>query len=252
MQQEEEKFFGKYRGKVASTKDPLKLGRIQVTVPSLLGEGKLSWAMPSTPYAGKDIGLFTVPPKDSNIWVEFEAGDLDYPIWSGCFWGDGELPEYAQVDQQDQVQVLRTKGMTITLNNAGQHHGLTNGLTIEVESDTVERKLKMIFDGNGVEINNKDETTIKITADIIELNNRGSSTITIAQDNIVSKESAVEVKLTTSTIELTNSPAKIKLTTSNIESAVSQAKVKISPAGVDLQSGGVGKINVGLGNVSIN
>ena len=252
MQQEEEKFLGKYRGKVVNTKDPLKLGRIQVTVPSLFGEGKLSWAMPSTPYAGKDIGFFTVPPKDSNIWVEFEAGDLDYPIWSGCFWGENELPEYAQVEEQDKVQVFRTKGMTITLNNAGRHHGLTNGLTIEVESDTVERKLKMIFDGEGVEINNKDETTIKITADIIELNNRGSSTITIAQDNISSKESSVEVKLTASTIELTNSPSIIKMTTSSVESALSQAKVNISLSGVDIQSGGVGKVNVGLGNVSIN
>jgi uncharacterized protein involved in type VI secretion and phage assembly len=252
MPQEDEKFFGKYRGKVTNTKDELKLGRIQVEVPSLLGEGKRSWAMPCTPYAGADIGFFTVPPVGSNIWVEFEAGDLDRPIWSGCFWSEGELPEYAQVDEQDKVQIFRTAGMTITLNNAGQHHGLTNGLTIEVESKTVDRKLKMIFDGNGIEINNKDETTIKITADIIELNNRGSSKITIAQDNIESKESNVTVTLTGSKIELLNTPSKIELTTSKIESSVSAAKVSISPTGVVAESGGVGKVNVGLGNVSIN
>lgn len=252
MQQEGDRFFGKYRGKVTSTKDPLKLGRIQVEVPSVFADGRLNWAMPCTPYAGKDIGFFTVPPIESNVWVEFEAGNSEYPIWSGCFWGDNELPEYALVEEQDKIQVFRTQGMTITLNNAGQHHGLTNGLTLEVEPDTVDRKLKMIFDGEGIEINNKDETTIKITADIIELNNRGSSTITISQDNIVSKESAVEVKLTASTIELINSPSKIEMTTSSIESAVSQAKVNISFSGVDIQSGGAGKINVGLGNTSIN
>jgi uncharacterized protein involved in type VI secretion and phage assembly len=252
MQQQDDRLFGKYRGKVTSTKDPLKLGRIQVQVPSVFADGRANWAMPCTPYAGKDIGFFTVPPIESNVWIEFEAGNREYPIWSGCFWGDHELPEYALVEEQDKVQIFRTQGMTITLNNAGLHHGLTNGLTIEVESDTVDRKLKMIFDGEGIEINNKDETTIKIRADTIELDNRGSSTITIAQDYILSKESAVEFKQTTSTIELINSPSTIKMTTSNIESAVSQAKVQISFSGVDIQSGGAGKINVGLANTSIN
>jgi len=80
-------FFGKYRGKVAANKDPLNLGRIQVSVPAIFGEGRQSWALPCTPYAGKDVGFFTIPPVDANVWVEFEGGDPDYPIWSGCFWG---------------------------------------------------------------------------------------------------------------------------------------------------------------------
>ena len=85
-------FFGKYRGKVTSSQDPNFLGRIQVSVPAVLGDGKKSWAMPCVPYAGKDIGLFMVPPIGGNIWVEYEGGDPDYPIWGGCFWGKDELP----------------------------------------------------------------------------------------------------------------------------------------------------------------
>lgn len=247
-----QKFFGKYRGKVTSTKDDLKLGRIRVTVPSVLGEGRLSWAMPCVPYAGKDIGFFTVPPVDSNVWVEFEDGDPDYPIWTGCYWGEGELPKYAQVDEQDKVQIFRTAGMTLTLNNLDSNHGLTKGLTVEVESPTVQRKLKLIFNADGVEINNQDETTIKLTADIIELNNRGSSTITIAKDSIQLKESSVEIKLTPSSIELINTPSTIKLTTSNIESTVTPATVNISSSGVDIKSGGLGTINVGLASVNVN
>jgi len=38
------------------------------------------------------VGLFFLPPKGANVWVEFEGGDPDYPIWSGCFWSDGEVP----------------------------------------------------------------------------------------------------------------------------------------------------------------
>lgn len=247
-----QRFYGKYRGKVTGTKDELKLGRIQVTVPAVLGEEKTSWAMPCVPYAGKDIGFFTVPPVGSKIWVEFEDGDPDYPIWTGCYWGQGELPAYAQIDQQDKVQILRTEGMTLTLNNQDNNHGLTKGVTLEVESPTVQRKLKMIFDANGIEINNKDETIIKITADIIELNNRGSSTITIAKDSIQLKESAVEIKMTPNSIELINSPSTIKMTTSNIESAVSAATVNISFSGVELKSGGLGTVNVGLSSVNVN
>ena len=80
-------FYGKYRGKVENNVDPLQQGRVQVTVPAVLGDGRLSWAMPCAPYAGSQVGFFAVPPVGANVWVEFEAGDPDYPIWSGCFWG---------------------------------------------------------------------------------------------------------------------------------------------------------------------
>lgn len=85
-------FFGKYRGTVANNIDPQGLGRVQVSVPDVLGDGTLSWAMPCLPGAGPNVGLFTVPPVGANVWVEFERGDPDYPIWSGGFWNAGDTP----------------------------------------------------------------------------------------------------------------------------------------------------------------
>lgn len=78
------KFFGKYRGKVESNEDPLGLGRVQVSVPSVLGEGTRAWAMPCVPYAGAGVGVFLIPPAQANVWVEFEAGDPAFPIWAGA------------------------------------------------------------------------------------------------------------------------------------------------------------------------
>jgi phage gp45-like len=226
-------FFGKYRGKVATNKDPLHLGRLQVTVPAIYGEGKQNWAMPCTPYAGKDIGFFTIPPVGSNIWVEFEGGDPDYPIWSGCFWGEDQLPQNAKVEEPDKVQVFRTDGITLTLSNLGEN----KGVTLEVESPVVERKLKMIFNANGIEINNKDETTIKITADMIELKNKESSTVTINADMIQQKESSVETKLTANTIDLICNPATIKLAASSgIELNNAPANAKLSSTGINLNT----------------
>ncbi|MGL5804813.1 MAG: phage baseplate assembly protein V, partial [Xenococcaceae cyanobacterium] len=141
-------FFGKYRGKVTSNKDPLHLGRVQVTVPAIYFEGRESWAMPCTPYAGRDIGFFTVPPVDTNIWVEFEGGDPDYPIWTGCFWGENELPQNARVAEPDKVQVFKTYGITITLSNLGEN----KGLSIVVENPVVQKPLKMIFNADGIEV----------------------------------------------------------------------------------------------------
>jgi Type VI secretion system/phage-baseplate injector OB domain len=225
------KFFGKYRGKVANNKDPLNLGRIQVSVAAIFGEGRDSWAMPCTPYAGVDIGFFAIPPVSANVWVEFEEGDPDYPIWSGCFWGENELPQNAKVEEPENVQVFRVKGITFTLSNLGDN----KGLTIEVEDPVVKRPLKMVFNADGIEINNNNQTTIKIKEDVIELKNRDSSTVTIAQDNILIKEGAIEAKLTQNSIELTCSPATMKLSTaSGIELNNSPSNAKISASGIEL------------------
>ena len=55
------KYWGKYRGFVQDRNDPEQLGRIKVTVPSLLRDAITGWAWPAVPYAGKNLGLFFVP-----------------------------------------------------------------------------------------------------------------------------------------------------------------------------------------------
>lgn len=85
-------YFGKYRGEVANALDPQGLGRVQVSVPDVLGEGRMAWAMPCAPWVGPGVGFFAVPPVGAKVWVEFERGDPDYPIWSGGFWGLGDAP----------------------------------------------------------------------------------------------------------------------------------------------------------------
>lgn len=85
-------YHGKYRGTVENPVDFKGMGRVQVSVPDVLGDGTLAWAMPCTPYAGDDVGFFAIPPRGASVWVEFERGDPDYPIWSGCFWEMGQAP----------------------------------------------------------------------------------------------------------------------------------------------------------------
>ena len=93
-----EKFFGKYRGTVLNNVDPEQRGRIQVIVPDVTSVIPSSWAMPCAPVAGIQMGMFTVPLIGSGVWVEFEQGDPDYPIWTGCFWGTAaEVPALSRI-----------------------------------------------------------------------------------------------------------------------------------------------------------
>jgi len=81
------RFFGKYRGSVVTNVDPLGQGRLVVRVPDVLGILPSSWALPCVPMAGPMMGTsFVLPPAGSSVWVEFEQGDPQMPIWVGCFW----------------------------------------------------------------------------------------------------------------------------------------------------------------------
>jgi uncharacterized protein involved in type VI secretion and phage assembly len=91
-----EKHYGKYRGVVLNNVDPQQIGRLLVQVPDIGGLIPSSWAMPCFPFAGKQMGMWAVPQIGAGVWVEFEQGDTDYPIWSGCWFGSAaELPALA-------------------------------------------------------------------------------------------------------------------------------------------------------------
>jgi hypothetical protein len=156
-------FFGKYRGSVENNIDPMQQGRVQVSCPAVLGEGTLSWAMPCVPYAGSGVGLFAVPPVGANVWVEFEGGDPDFPIYSGGFWGIGEVPALPALAE---MKVWKTDGVTLTLNDLPG----AGGLTIEVSPPVVATPLTLKFDSTGIELSNG-AASIKLTPASVSINN---------------------------------------------------------------------------------
>lgn len=152
-------YFGKYRGMVENNIDPMMQGRVQVSVPAVLGDGRLSWAMPCMPYAGSGVGLFAIPPIGANIWVEFEGGDTDYPIWSGCFWGMGEAPTTPALPLK---KILKTDTATITLDDTPG----AGGVTIETITG-----MKIAITATGIEINNGMGGSINLQGPQVSVNN---------------------------------------------------------------------------------
>ena len=138
-------YFGKYRGQVANNVDPLSLGRVQVTCPAVLGEGRTSWAMPCSPYAGAGVGFFTVAPSGANVWVEFEGGDPDYPICGGYFWGTDEVPASPALPQ---TKTWKTDGITLTISDVPGG----GSFTLEGAPPVFAMPLTLKFDASGIEL----------------------------------------------------------------------------------------------------
>ncbi|MBC6474392.1 MAG: hypothetical protein GDA48_17545 [Hormoscilla sp. GM102CHS1] len=228
------KVFGKYRGKVTNTTDMNKRGRIEVSVPSVLGDKRL-WAEPCVPYAGKDIGIFTIPPKGSNVWVEFEGGNIDRPIWTGCFWGSTEMPQKAAdatvAGEPEKCQVFKTSGVTIAVRSLSKGEKY---LSVEVGKPVVDQPLKVLFNDKGIEINNNNKTTVKLTEKEIELKNGKESIVMITEESIKLAEKQVEVELNKDKMRLKKSKSIAELTESAFNLEKDQAKVQLSDSGVKM------------------
>lgn len=93
-----QQYFGKYRGTVVNNVDPMQIGRLQVMVPDVSNVMISSWAMPCVPVAGTNMGIYALPMIGAGVWVEFEQGNPDYPIWVGCYWTTAaEVPVLSRV-----------------------------------------------------------------------------------------------------------------------------------------------------------
>jgi uncharacterized protein involved in type VI secretion and phage assembly len=127
------RFYGKYRGIVSSV-DPATM-RVKALVPSVLGEQETGWCMPCVPYAGPRTGFAFLPATGSGVWIEFEGGDVSYPIWVGGYWREGEFPADAAQevrvivtaaplklvfnDEQSEITLSDPNGNTVTLGSSG-------------------------------------------------------------------------------------------------------------------------------------
>ena len=144
----EPNFFGKYRGVVTDTLDPLMIGRVRARVPDVMGERESGWALPCAPFGGNKVGFFAVPAVGAGVWVEFEHGDPDKPIWTGCFWGSvAEMPPtlLAPPPPSKKVMLRTAAGHSILVDDTP---GI-GGITLETATGQ-----KIALTGTGIEIDN--------------------------------------------------------------------------------------------------
>lgn len=121
-QQQQRRYYGKYRGIVMDNEDPSKRGRIRAKVPELFGDRKTGWAVACVAYAPKGHGFLALPEKDDTVWIEFEGGDPSYPVWTGCWWPENGAPKIASA----KVKIFETKaGNRIRLDDSAGAERIT-------------------------------------------------------------------------------------------------------------------------------
>ncbi len=163
------RYYGKYRGLVVDNIDPEQIGRVLVQVPDVLGETPSSWAMPCVPAAGIQSGCFIVPPIGSQVWVEFEQGDPDYPIWTGGFWGMvADVPALATAPPAippGQNIVLQTTGQNMVLVSDAPPSPATGGIVLKSTSGAM-----IVVNETGIYISNGQGATITLVGPTVDIN----------------------------------------------------------------------------------
>jgi uncharacterized protein involved in type VI secretion and phage assembly len=127
------RFYGKYRGIVTDVEASTM--RVKASVPNVLPQGGIGWAMPCVPYAGPNVGFCMLPEVGSGVWIEFEQGDVSFPIWSGCYWSSGDIPSSASATQK----AIITKAGSLTLDDDEKSITLEDAQenTVVLDSDGV-------------------------------------------------------------------------------------------------------------------
>lgn len=164
--------WGKYRATVTNNVDPLNIGRIQVMIPDVSNFIPSSWAMPCLPFASKQGGVFVVPQIGDGVWIEFEQGDPDYPIWVGGFWGSAaEVPALALATPAPVPHiVVQTTGQnTLQISDLP---GPTGGILLKTKTNAM-----IAINDIGITITNGKGATLALVGKSVDINT-GALTVT--------------------------------------------------------------------------
>jgi uncharacterized protein involved in type VI secretion and phage assembly len=153
------RFFGKYRGVVTDV--DAKTLRIKASVPAVLADQPTGWCRACVPFAGDNLGFAFLPEIGAGVWIEFEGGDVSYPIWAGCFWHDGEQPSQATAS----VKVIVTR----------------SGHSILLDDDNVT-----------ITISDKNNNTVTLDSDGVTLK-RGGNSVAVSDSEVSVNDGALEV-----------------------------------------------------------
>ena len=160
------KFYGKYRGMVINNIDPKQIGRLLVQVSDVLGPIPSSWAMPCVPITGKQMGTYMLPQIGAGVWVEFEQGDPDKPIWVGGYWGlAAEVPALALAGNPASPSIV----LQTALQNAiviSDLPGPTGGIMLKSTTGAM-----ILVNDIGITISNGKGATIVMAGPSVTINN---------------------------------------------------------------------------------
>jgi uncharacterized protein involved in type VI secretion and phage assembly len=162
-----ERFPGIYRGTVGPLPDPQQTGRVQVVVPDVTGLTVSTWANPCFPMGGINQGFFTVPTAGTGVYVMYEGGNPDYPVWMGTFPGSpADRPVLSNTVPPAvsgvTIQTLAKNGLVIT--DAGGPLGV-GGITLQSATGAT-----IAINDTGIYFNNGKGAVITMIGPTVDIN----------------------------------------------------------------------------------
>lgn len=184
--------YGKYRGVVVDNRDPRKTGRLRLRVPNALGPDVVTgWATACIPYGGADQqGCLFIPPIGAGVWVEFEGGDREFPIWSGAYvslpGGSTEAPKPNNPDGSTSdigADPASRKTIKTAVGHTMQFEDAAGQESVHVQDGKHGHRITL--DKNGVAVTDGERGhTITMDADGITLTYKGGDTVSIDSSGI--------------------------------------------------------------------
>jgi hypothetical protein len=187
-----ERYYGKYRGEVTANDDDSHQGGIEVKVPSIFGTDLKVRALACFTY-----GHFFVPAVGDKVWVEFEGGDPQYPIWVGTWYPQSSTPQESRVSPPANRVIQTASGHTIELDDTDDKPKITirhkdnsflaiddkgsvivankNGSTIYLNADKKEATLMseqghlFAMNDGGMVLMNKDGSSLDLSGDTVRI-----------------------------------------------------------------------------------
>jgi hypothetical protein len=160
------KYYGLYRASVINNIDPMQMGRIMVTVLEPGGFTPSTWANPCVPVAGKQSGAFVLPAINSGVWIQFEEGDPDQPVWMGGWWGSAaEVPALGLAGNPISPSIVLQTGLQNTV-MISDMAGPTGGILLK----TTAGAFISINDVSGITISDGKGGMITLLGGVITLN----------------------------------------------------------------------------------
>jgi hypothetical protein len=162
------KYWGKYRGTVINNIDPEQRGRLMAMVPDVLGEIPSTWAEACPPLAGPTgppMGVYLVPQIGAGVWVEFEHGDPNRPIWVGCRWGgQSDIPVLAKAGNPVDPNIIIQSPLQHTI-MISDLPGPTGGILLKTSTGAM-----ISISDTGITISNGKGAVITMTGPTVDIN----------------------------------------------------------------------------------
>jgi hypothetical protein len=158
-----------YRGTVVDNVDPLNTGRLQVQVPSVAGTTSL-WAVPCVPFASTSNGFLTLPPVGAEVWLQFEDGNENLPVWAGGVWAaatPSPSPSAGNVNlAANNISITSSAGgvLKISQQSGAVIHLDQNGIVLQFGG------AKLSLSATGISLTNAG-ASILITPAVVNINN---------------------------------------------------------------------------------